>query len=245
MSRVSRASGPLLSRSNWQMAPGERAALEGLLADVKPRLAIEIGTAQGGSLERIAAHSEEVHTFDFEGQVDEAAFPNVTFHHGDNHVLLPRLLAGFEQAGRNVDFVLVDADHSSAGVRRDLEDLLCSGAVRETFILLHDTMNEGVSSGLEAIDLDAHPKVVFCDLGFVELDPHARGLREIWGGLGLVICDDHGRLGITPERRDRDRSLGSALGVGLWRVLAPVRAAKRGGRERLGAALAHRRERHD
>jgi hypothetical protein len=232
-----RGGGPLLSRSDWQMAPGERAALEGVLADVKPRLAIEIGTAQGGSLERIAAHSEEVHAFDFEAQVDPAAYPNVTFHLGDNHVLLPQLLVEFERAGRNVDFVLVDADHSSAGVRRDLEDLLRSGAVRETFIVLHDTMNEGVSSGLEAVDLDAHPKVVFCDLGFVQLDPHARGLREIWGGLGLVICDEHGRLGITPERRDRDRSWRAALGVGLWRGLAPARAARRRARARLGDAL--------
>jgi len=241
---VPRASGGLLSRSNWQMAPGERAAMEGLLADIQPRLAIEIGTAQGGSLERIAAHSEEVHTFDFERQVDQAAFANVTFHYGDNHVLLPQLLAEFERAGRNVDFVLVDADHSSDGVRRDLEDLLRSGAVRETFVVLHDTMNEGVSSGLEAIDFNAYPKVIFCDLGFVELDPHARGLREIWGGLGLVICDERGRLGITPERRGRDRSLPAAIGVGLWRALAPARAAKRVGRERLGAALRRRRERH-
>lgn len=226
---VPRASGPLLGRTNWQMAPGERAALEGLLADIRPRLAIEIGTAQGGSLERIAAYSEEVHTFDFEGQVDEAAFPNVTFHYGDNHVLLPQLLAEFERDGRNVDFVLVDADHTTAGVRRDFEDLLRSGAVRETYIALHDTMNEGVSRGLEAVDLDDYPKVAFSDLGFVELDPHARGLRELWGGLGLVICDERGRLGIPPERRDRGRSLGSAIGTLLWRVLAPIRAGRRRG----------------
>lgn len=238
---VQRASGPLLSRTNWQMAPGERAALEGLLASIQPRLAIEIGTAQGGSLERIAAHSEEVHTFDFEAQVDQAAFANVTFHYGDNHVLLPQLLAEFEEAGRNVDFVLVDADHSAAGVRRDLEDLLRSGAVRETFIVLHDTMNEGVSAGLEAVDLDAYPKVIFCDLGFVELDPHARGLREVWGGLGLVICDEDGRLGIPPERRDRDRGFQGAIGEGLWRALSPARVAKRVGHERLGEVLRRRR----
>jgi len=134
---IPRASGPLLSRTNWQMAPGERAALEGLLATVKPPLAIEIGTAQGGSLERIATHGAEVHTFDFEAQVDEPAFPNVTFHDGDNHVLLAGLLDDFERAGRNVDFVLIDADHSTAGVRQDLEDVLTSSAVRETFIVMH------------------------------------------------------------------------------------------------------------
>jgi hypothetical protein len=44
----------LLHAPDWQMRIGERAAVEGLLAQVVPRLAIEIGTAAGGSLDRIA-----------------------------------------------------------------------------------------------------------------------------------------------------------------------------------------------
>jgi hypothetical protein len=222
-----RASAPVLGRSNWQMAPGERAAIEGLLSDLKPRLSIEIGTAQGGSLERIAAHSDEVHTFDLASVVDQDAFANVTFHRGDNHVLLPRLLARLERDARNVDFVLVDADHTREGVRRDLEDLLTSGAVRRTYIVLHDTMNEDVARGLAAVDLGAHPKVVFVDFGFVVLRQAPRGLREIWGGLGLLICDADATLGVVPERRDHDGSLPAALAVGVWRLLAPARAAKR------------------
>jgi hypothetical protein len=221
-----RASGPVLGRTNWQMAPGERAAIEGLLSDLKPRLSIEIGTAQGGSLERIAAHSDEVHTFDLGAEVEQDAFPNVTFQRGDNHVLLPRLLARLEREGRNVDFVLVDADHTREGVRRDLEDLLASGAARRTYIVLHDTMNEDVARGLAAVDFDAHPKVVFVDLGFVALRQAPRGLQEIWGGLGLVICDADATLGVVPERRDHDGSLPAALAVGVWRLLAPARAAK-------------------
>jgi predicted O-methyltransferase YrrM len=239
--KIPRASGTLLSRTNWQMAPGERAALEGLLASTKPRLAIELGTAQGGSLERIAAHSEEVHTFDFDPQVDEAAFPNVTFHYGDIRILLPRVLAEFESAGRNVDFALIDADHRAAGVKLDLENVLNSGAVRETFIVMHDAMNEGVSSGIEAVDLARYPKVVFRDFGFVQLDPHARGLREIWGGLGLIVCDEGGKLDIPREQRERSRSLGAAANAGAWRALAPARTAIRGGRERLGEIKRSRR----
>jgi predicted component of type VI protein secretion system len=224
--RQARARGPVLGRSNWQMAPGERAAIEGLLSGLKPRLSIEIGTAQGGSLERIAAHSDEVHTFDLGAEVEQDAFPNVTFHRGDNHVLLPRLLDRLEREGRNVDFVLVDADHTREGVRRDLEDLLASRAVRRTYIVLHDTMNEDVARGLAAVDLDAHPNVVFVDFGFVALRQAPRGLQEIWGGLGLVICDVDASLGVVPERRDHDDSLRAALAVGIWRLLAPTRAAK-------------------
>ena len=39
------------------MSFGERAALEGVVAQVRPRLAVEIGTAAGGSLARIARYS--------------------------------------------------------------------------------------------------------------------------------------------------------------------------------------------
>jgi len=37
-------------------------ALEGLLSTMKPALSIEIGMAPGGSLGRIAAYSDEVHS---------------------------------------------------------------------------------------------------------------------------------------------------------------------------------------
>ena len=60
----------VLADSRWQMAYGERFALEGIVSQVRPRLAIEIGTAEGGSLRRIAAHADEVHCFDMADTVD-------------------------------------------------------------------------------------------------------------------------------------------------------------------------------
>lgn len=44
----------------WQMSLGERAAFEGVLAQLRAKLAVEIGTADGGSLERIATYGAEV-----------------------------------------------------------------------------------------------------------------------------------------------------------------------------------------
>src|SRR3954469_25277628 len=85
----------LFARPEWQMAPGERAAIAGVLAELRPRLSIELGTAQGGSLRTLATWSEEVHTFDFAPAVAEPP-ANVTFHSGDSHVLLPQLLAELE-----------------------------------------------------------------------------------------------------------------------------------------------------
>ena len=48
----------------WQMSRGERAAVEGVLAQLQPSLALEIGSAEGACLSRIAAHAAEVHSFD-------------------------------------------------------------------------------------------------------------------------------------------------------------------------------------
>lgn len=182
----------ILQDPDWQMSFGERAALEGLLAQLQPRLAIEIGTAEGGSLARIAQHSEVVHSFDLvvphEGVRN---LPGVTLHTGDNHELLPQLLTELAEAGENVDFVLVDGDHSTEGVRRDLEDLLESPAIANTIIVMHDTMNEVVRAGLEQVRYGAYPKVAHVDLDFVAgymfREPSLK--HELWGGLGLVVVD--------------------------------------------------------
>ena len=182
----------ILQDPDWQMSFGERAALEGLLAQLQPRLAIEIGTAEGGSLARIAQHSEVVHSFDLvvphEGVRN---LPGVTLHTGDNHELLPQLLTELAEAGENVDFVLVDGDHSTEGVRRDLEDLLESPAIANTIIVMHDTMNEVVRAGLEQVRYGAYPKVAHVDLDFVAgymfREPSLK--HELWGGLALVVVD--------------------------------------------------------
>jgi Methyltransferase domain len=183
----------LFQRSPWQMTAGERAALDGLLCNLAPNLSIEIGTAEGGSLRCLAERSQEVHSFDVVAPPqDIAELANVTVHTGDSHALLPEVLSQLESAGRNVDFALVDGDHTAAGVRRDVEDLLSSGAVTESVILLHDTANEEVREGLEAIDYSAWPRVTAVDLDFVPgyLVRVEAFHQEIWGGLGMIVVGD-------------------------------------------------------
>jgi hypothetical protein len=215
----------LFLAAQWQMAFGERAAVEGLVAALRPGLAIELGTAEGGSLARIAAHSAEVHTFDLEPTA--AAVPgHVHQHIGDSHVLLPQLLAELADAGRNVDFALVDGDHTHDGVRRDLTDLLESPAVGRTVIVLHDTANDAVRGGVRAVDFARFPKVAYVDLGFVELPQPDGALAEHWGGLGLVVADQDGTLvdvtGDRPTIRDA-----RAPETPLRRATEPLRRARR------------------
>jgi hypothetical protein len=181
----------LLATGDWMMTPGERATLAGVVCMLKPSLSIEIGTHKGGSLEQISAHIGTVHSFDLvrHREVTEERFPNVTFHIGDSHELLPEFLEQLAESGANVDFVFVDGDHSAPGVQRDVEDLLSSSSVRKTIILLHDTLNERVRAGLEQIDYGASDGVRFVDLDFVQGKVMSEGPQknELWYGLGLVV----------------------------------------------------------
>jgi Methyltransferase domain len=197
---------PVFAATPWQMSFGERATLEGVLSQLQPSLALEIGTAEGGSLRRVAAHAGEVHSFDLvPPPPDLAGLESVTFHSGDSHELLPRVLADLAAAGRNVDFVLVDGDHSAAGVKRDLLDLLASDAIRQTIVLLHDTMNDEVRAGIEAARAHEHPKVAYLDLDFVPgyLARHEPYRLELWGGLGLIAVDEARTFNaVGPVRQD-------------------------------------------
>ena len=213
----------LLRDVDAQISFGERAALEGVLAQARPRLAIEIGTAEGGTLERLAHYSEEVVSLDLDCALARARqLPNVTFHEGDSHVLLPEVLRGIADEGRNVDFVFVDGDHSTEGVRRDVLDLLESPAVGSSLIIIHDTANEVVRAGVDGVPFEAFPKVKHVDLDFVVgymfRDPPLR--HEIWGGLGLVIVGQAPPAYPTPVRQSRYYEAFSLLSEGKLAVVA-------------------------
>jgi Methyltransferase domain len=196
----------LLAHDPWQMTLGERAALEGLLARLRPTLALEIGTAEGGSTRCLARHCAEIHSFDLvhpDGLTAE--LPMLTTHTGDSHELLPAFLERLAADGRSVDFALVDGDHSADGVRRDVEDLLASPAVHQAAIVFHDTANEGVRAGIVDAALHEHPSVAYMDLDFVagHLSDKGPYAGHLWGGLGLMIADAsvRGRRGsaLLPE----------------------------------------------
>lgn len=217
----------LLIQREWQMGIGERAAVLGLLAELRPSVAIELGTYRGGSLGTIAAYSGHVHSFDLTLQIDPDEFPNVTFHVGDSHELLSILLEQSVFEGNDIEFALVDGDHSPDGVRRDLVDLLGSDAIKNGMILLHDTGNEAVRRGIESVPFAHYGHVELVDLDFVPAGAPRGRLSDRWGGLGLIVLDGRreGRGAVpSPTAAIRDP----------WAMLREVR---RQSRRRAGLAL--------
>lgn len=197
---------PVAAEAHWMMQLGERFAFEGLLAQLAPRIAVEIGTWEGGSLRRIAPHAGHVHAFD----VDErsvphaAALPNATLHLGDAAVEVPRVLAELHARGEAVDFALVDGLHTFDAVQADARALLDADAVHTTTIVFHDTAHAGVRAGLDALDLPRHPKVALWLPDFVPgyvvrddaaLPEEIRG--RAFNGLGLLVLDPEWRPDAT------------------------------------------------
>ena len=173
----------------WAMQLGERVAFHGTLSLLRPKLAIEVGT--GGSLTGTTPYSDEVHAFDrvLPHHVDPERYPNVTFHIGDSHELLPPVLERFAAEGRNLDFALVDGDNTAPGRRRDVEDILSSPCSAKTVIFIHDTLNERVRAGLDQIDFDRYEHVTHVELDMIQGKIFKQGpyQDESWSGLGVVL----------------------------------------------------------
>ena len=192
---------PGVIRENWQMMESERIALTGVLARVRPRGALEVGVYYGGSLSLAAQFSERILAIDIEPAVRERfTIPdNVELLIGNSQELIPQALARFEQLGLPLEYVLIDADHSAEGVRRDLNLVLQYRPRKPMVILAHDSGNEHCREGILAANWNANPHVHFVQCDFVpgQIIEHSvqNGRGEVWGGLALAYLDPQPRSG--------------------------------------------------
>lgn len=186
---------------HWQMTNCERFALQDLLRRIKPEVAVEIGTYRGGSLQVIAHFAKRVISVDIDPSVPErlaGRFPNVTYSVGDSKEVLPAVIDSLNAEGANVGFFLIDGDHSTKGVRRDVEAVLRYRPKGPCVIIMHDSFNPACREGIRTAEWAASPYVQWVDLDFVPGIYHQHAYdtadaRTMWGGFASAY--------LTPEPR--------------------------------------------
>jgi SAM-dependent methyltransferase len=215
---------PNVPTTNWQMLSPERIALAGLLARLRPRRALEVGVFHGGSLALIAQFCEHVWALDVDPEVpNRFRVPsNVDLRIGDPTNLLSNMLDELDSADESLDFVLMDADHSADGIRRDIQTFIHRPKPpREpTFILMHDSGNPECRRGISSAGWAACPFVHHVELDFVpgqiaEYAAIRHGRIEVWGGFALAY--------LSPKVRGGDLVISAAS---AHTIAAIQRAAK-------------------
>lgn len=175
----------------WQMSDSERMGLSAVLHNLRPQLAIEVGTFRGGSLSLISQLSDWTFSLDIDPEIPHkyGHFERVSFITGPSAQALPLLLDELAAAGEWPDFILIDGDHSRAGVRDDLDVLLRRRPLRRTTVLMHDSSNPTCRAGILDAAWSQCPHVEYADLDFIpgRITEGGAAVGEVWGGLALVI----------------------------------------------------------
>lgn len=192
---------------HWQMGRCERLAMERLLGVIRPKLAVEIGTYLGGSLQVIARNSERVISLDMDDTIEAKLgqrFPSVDFLAGLTQDTLPKLVSDLNDKGQSPDFVLVDGDHSLEGVRNDINSLLGIKPQQQMVVIMHDSFNPYCRAGMvaaswadcpfvQSVEIDFVPGVFFRD----SYDTAEAG--SMWAGFGCAV--------LTPDERETELNI--------------------------------------
>lgn len=190
------------------MQASEKAALAAILATIRPKLSIEVGVYWGGSLSLTARYVDKVIAIDIDPEVTQRfnVPANADIHIGGSLEVLPKVLAEITARREPLSFVLIDADHSSEGVRRDIEAVLTYSPIVPMVIMLHDSGNPGCRHGIMTANWEANPHVQSVELDFVpgQLIEHSvtENSAEIWGGIALAY--------LTPEPRTSTLQIGQS-----------------------------------
>lgn len=184
---------------DWWMTDAERLALTGLLSQIRPALAIEIGVFRAGSLTPIARFADKVYALDIDPSCQARfhdKFTNVEFVTGDAAETLPTLLTRLQATRAPLGFILLDAEHSRDGVRRDIDNILRYVPERPLYVLMHDSFNPECRRGMREAAWAANPHVHLVELDFVPgrfVTREEDGFRQMWCGFALAV--------LLPERR--------------------------------------------
>lgn len=176
----------------WQMQPAEQFTLGYFAQNLRPSVAVEIGSKYGGSLQVLARHAARVISLDIDPTCPARLgprFPSAEFVTGRSQETFGPLLDRLSAEGAELGLVLIDGDHTAAGVAADIGPLLAYRPRCPVYVFLHDSFNPPVREGIlraawadsqfvHAVELDYVP-------GVFQRCPGAD--REMWGGLALAV----------------------------------------------------------
>jgi hypothetical protein len=174
----------------WSMLRAEQATLIQVLKSIKPKVAIEIGTYNGGSLQVISDYSEKVYAIDLTPSYRDQRCDNllnVDYLVGDSKRIIPELIRKINDSDDIVEFILIDGDHSCEGVLEDITNVLKLIPKQPITIILHDSFNPACRKGMTIYDYNANPYVNDIELDYVTGAFNHDGLyREMWGGFACI-----------------------------------------------------------
>lgn len=183
----------------WSMSRAEQSVIIQMLQRIKPKVSIEIGTYNGGSLQALSTYSEKVYAIDLMPEFrDERcdAFDNVDYLIGDSKIIVPELVEKLNNSDEVVEFVLIDGDHSTLGVLEDITNILKLVPKQPMVIILHDSFNPDCREGMKAYDYNANKYVHAVEIDYVTgLFNHDGLYREMWGGFAAIF--------MKPEQRTK------------------------------------------
>jgi glycosyltransferase involved in cell wall biosynthesis len=209
----------------WQMNESEKLTLTGLLARLRPQCSLDVGTYCGGSLSLIAQFSRMTFSIDIDPTVPERLrnIPNVRFLTGSSPAVVPKLLAELDSQGIPVEFILIDADHSGEGIKRDIEWLTNYVPMKPLFVALHDSFNPNCRRGMMEGVWDRSPYCQWVDLDFVPgrlIEHGGGGTGEMWGGLALAFFQPTPRNGPLTVGRSAEQMFQAVQAVSISALAA-------------------------
>jgi len=188
----------------WQMTRCEKFGLASLLQAAQPEVAIEIGTYKGGSLQLISVHSTKTYSIDISPVPRETLsdhFRNVELLTGESNLLVPEVLKKITGRGEDLGFVLIDGDHSTEGVRSDIEALLHHEPTTPVYVVIHDSFHPPCRKGILDASWQECPFVHYVEVDFIPGVYHFHAFdtaspKSMYGGLAVAL--------MRPEQRSED-----------------------------------------
>lgn len=136
----------------------ERLLLSAVIANIHPLRALEIGTAYGGSA-KIMAETLAMNVTDWRlACLDPEPQLQTSLDYGAHLAVIQAaspsgVEAAFEFLGRQIDFALIDGDHTEAAVYADLQAVM-PRLSRHGLVLVHDAHLPSVKRGLDRAHAD-------------------------------------------------------------------------------------------